>query len=243
MKLSPYLVVCVVAPLVFLAGESTSAFLGPQGVATSTSLGQVAFQADATPISFGSVSGNVYTNDSLGITFDFPSGWFVDKRSMQAENESANRFFSQAQQVSNGHKSYTLLIVSQLQEQATCHGCESVRVTDPRIVLCAGALGMSEQNKSAADIQTGIKRKLEQRKGYEITRGPESCSFGGQAFSRMDTKARTFAGNFGFLGDVIAIRQGHSIEFQLHARTPEELEMLYQTLNSLRFDPLAETRQ
>jgi len=195
-------------------------------------------QAKPAPISLGTVSGNLYTNESLGLEFTFPADWFVDKHSMEAENEAANKFHSSQQQntpSSNEHTSYTLLIVSESQEQPGCRGCESVEVFGPKIELSAGPFTAFQGHQTALDIQIAMKHLLEKRKIYEIIGGPEACSYGGQDFSRMETKASVFPDRFTYLGDAITIRNSYWIEFQLHARSPEELDKLYQTLGSVQF--------
>jgi len=41
----------------------------------------------ASAFDLGSISGNVYTNNSVGMTYEFPKGWFVDRAWIDAQNK------------------------------------------------------------------------------------------------------------------------------------------------------------
>jgi hypothetical protein len=179
----------------------------------------------------GSVSGNEYTNDFFGMTYTFPKTWLVDRAAMDEKNASAKKFFaSQSGDHSAVHQSYTLLMVSRSPEEIRCEGCSSIRVLGPRIMLSAGTLTSAGRDQTAADIQDAGRRLFDGRPGYQVIRGPAVWSSGNQTFSRMDAKVGA-----GYEGDAIVVRQGYWIEFKISADTPEQLEELYDTLNSLQF--------
>ena len=181
----------------------------------------------------GSVSRNQYTNDFFGMTYTFPKTWFVDRAAMDEKNASAKKFFaSQSGDHSAVHQSYTLLMVSRSPEEIRCEGCSSIRVLGPRIMLSAGTLTSAGRDQTAADIQDAGRRLFDGRPGYQVIRGPAVWSSGNQTFSRMDAKVGA-----GYEGDAIVVRQGYWIEFKISADTPEQLEELYDTLNSLKFKP------
>ena len=182
----------------------------------------------------GSVSGNEYTNDFFGMTYTFPKTWLVDRAAMDEKNASAKKFFASQPNSDQSavHQSYTLLMVSRSPEETRCEGCSSIRVLGPRIMLSVGTLTPAGRVQTAADIQDAGRRLFDGRPGYQVLRGPAASLFGSQTFSRMDAKVGA-----GYEGDAIEVRQGYCIEFMISAYTPEQLEELYDTLNSLKFKP------
>jgi hypothetical protein len=69
-------------------------------------------------------------------------------------------------------------------------------------------------------------------KGLRFVNGPTPCSFNGHNFSRTDTTT-----GVAYQGDALTIRNHYQIEFRLFADTPEQLEDLYATLNTLQLKP------
>jgi hypothetical protein len=176
----------------------------------------------------GSVSGNVYTNKGVGITYTFPQGWFVNKTATDKQNGSVKESGGNPSPFHNG---YNLLTVSKLPEEtALCGNCSSTRVRGPHIRLDVSTVAPSD-DQTAVGIQNSIKRLFDGKGKFRVIRGPEVCSFGGQTFSRMDATNGTT-----YQGDAITIRKPYQIEFQFFADSPEQLEELYDTLNSLRSD-------
>jgi hypothetical protein len=194
-------------------------------------LAQATFQ---NPPDLGSVSGNVYTNDSFGITYTFPQGWVVDKTTLSHQTTSEEKFHASQSQTDGSalHGSYTLLMVSKLPEEIIhCKDCSSTRVHNPRIILSVSLVPASDEAQTASDIQNRIKQMFD-GKGNRFVNGPTPCSFNGQTFSRMDA-----ATGVAYSGDAITIRNHDQIEFSFFADTPEQLEDLYATLNTLHLKP------
>jgi hypothetical protein len=194
-------------------------------------LALVAFQ---NPPDLGSVSRNVYTNDSFGITYTFPQGWVVDKTALSHQTTSEENFHASQPQTDGSapHGSYTLLMVSKLPEEIIhCKDCSSTRVHGPKIVLSVGLVSASDELQTASDIQNKFKQMFD-GKGTRFVNGPTPCSFNGQTFSRMDS-----TNGVAYSGDAITIRNHYTIEFRLSADTPEQLEDLYATLNTLQLKP------
>jgi hypothetical protein len=182
----------------------------------------------------GSISGNVYTNESFGITYVFPQGWFVDKKITDEMNSNANKFReSQSEGDQSVFKpSYTLLRVSDGPQQAPCQNCPPRPKDSSTITLSVAPMAASGADQTAYDMQNGFKRRFDGRGAYRVIRGPMAFSVNGQLFSRMDASN----GNT-FQGDAITIRKHFRIEFQISATTTERLEDLYKTLSSLQLKP------
>ena len=197
--------------------------------------GQVSHPAAAHP-ALGSVTGNEYTNESLGMTYVFPKGWFVDTAAMAAANEVLKKYVASHDQ-SGRFKDYqgsTWLMVSESPEQIDCDNCSPIRTftPGPSIILSGSAMDASDEHKTDVDIQNAVKGQLEGRGGFHVVRGPTEFFVSGQSFSRMDTTNGLL-----YRGDAIAIRNHVRVEFQFVAQTAEQLESLYKTLNTLQFKP------
>lgn len=180
----------------------------------------------------GTVSGNVYTNDSLGLTYAFPSGWLVDKDAVDSINEQPAYASGQAP-----NKSPSLLMVSQQPEEARCEGCSSHSVRGPRILIYASAVPSSSKEQTSNAVLLRIKQLLAGSPSAKVVREPADCSFGGQTFSRMDVKWASPKGGASYSGDAVTIRRGYLIQFTIFAESLEQLDELFQTLNSLQFKP------
>lgn len=191
-------------------------------------------QSATTQITLGSVTGNEYTNESLGMTYLFPKGWFVDMAAMAATNESVKKYVASHDQ-SGRFKDYqgsTWLMVSQSPEQIDCDNCSSIHTSGSSIILSGSAMDASDEHKTGVDIQNAVKSRLEARGGFHVVRGPTEFFVSGQSFSRMD-----MTNGLLYHGDAIAIRNHVRVEFQFVAQTAEQLEDLYKTLNTLQFKP------
>ena len=216
-------------------GTSTVAVLAVlTGITDALSVkGQVSQPAAAQP-ALGSVTGNEYSNESIGMTYVFPKGWFVDTATMAATNESVKKYVASHDQ-SGRFKDYqgsTWLMVSKSPERVDCDSCSSIHISGPSITLSGSAMDSSDEHKTGADIQNAIKGRLEDRGGFHVVRGPTEFLVSGQSFSRMDMTNGPL-----YHGDAIAIRNHVRVEFQFVAETAEQLEDLYKTLNTLEFKP------
>jgi hypothetical protein len=191
-------------------------------------------QSTGSPPSVDSVTGNEYVNNSIGMTYVFPEGWFVDTAAMASARDSLKKFVATHDQ--NGrtkdYENYGLLMVSKSPERVACDGCASVSTSGPSIILSSATVDDSDEHKTGADIQNVVKKEFAKRGGLLVVRGPEEFSIGSQTFSRMD-----MTNGFLYKGDAIAIRNHIRIEFQFVAGNAEQLEDLYKTLHTLQFKP------
>ena len=205
--------------------------------ATASAGGARRQSTDTAPAAdLGSVSGNVYTNDSLGITFEFPKGWFVDRAWIDGQNKPQDpgpRPTDPADQarydsmVAMKKGTHALLAVSQ-------RGGDTAADTGPRIQFSVSPVF---ENKSGADILKGMKSAYGRMRLIQIEDDPADVAFGGQAFSRLDMRLLDVIlhGGAGYQSAVIGVRSGQYLQFSFLASTKEQLDSLVESLASLRF--------
>jgi len=193
-------------------------------------------QTAQTPADLGSISGNVYTNNSVGMTYEFPKGWFVDHAWIDAQNkpvdlgtrptdpQEAARYDSMVAMKKGTH---ALLAVSE-------HGGDTASDRGPRIQLSVSPVF---ENRSGADVLRGMKAAYSNMRLIQIVDDPADYTFGGQTFSRMDMRLLDVIlhGDAGFQSAVIGTRNEQYLQFLVLANTPEQLDSLVHSLDSLRF--------
>jgi len=184
----------------------------------------------------GSIADNVYTNNSLGMTYEFPKGWLVDRAWIEAQNkpqdlgprptdpEEQAKYDSM---VAMRKGTYALLAVSE-------HGGDTASDTGPRIQL---SISPVFENKSGADILNGMKSMYGRMRLVQIVDDPADYTFGGVTFSRMDLRLLDviLRGGAGFQSAIIGVRNGQCLQFVVLTNTPEQLDSLVHSLDSLRF--------
>lgn len=126
----------------------------------------------------GSISGNVYTNDSLGMAYEFPKGWFVDHAWMDMANRPQDpgpRPADPAEQakydatVAAMQSTHALLAVSE-------HTADTPGGGGPRIQLSVSPVF---ENKTGADILNGMKSMYGHMRLIQIVDDPADYTFGG----------------------------------------------------------------
>lgn len=187
-------------------------------------------------VDLGSIADNVYTNNSIGMTYEFPKGWLVDRAWIEAQNkpqdlgprptdpEEQAKYDSM---VAMRKGTYALLAVSE-------HGGDTASDTGPRIQLSVSPVF---ENKSGADILNGMKSMYGRMRLVQIVDDPADYTFGGLTFSRMDLRLLDviLRGGAGFQSAIIGVRNGQYLQFVVLANTPEQLDSLVHSLDSLRF--------
>jgi len=187
-------------------------------------------------VDLGSIADNVYTNNSIGMTYEFPKGWLVDRAWIEAQNKPQDlgpRPTDPEQQakydsmVAMRKGTYALLAVSE-------HGGDTASDTGPRIQL---SISPVFENKSGADILNGMKSMYGRMRLVQIVDDPADYTFGGLTFSRMDLRLLDviLRGGAGFQSAIIGVRNGQYLQFVVLANTPEQLDSLVHSLDSLRF--------
>lgn len=183
----------------------------------------------------GSISGNVYTNDSLGMTYEFPKGWVVDRAWMDAQNkpaevgarptdpEEAAKYDSMVAMRKGTH---ALLAVS---EKGTDNAQSSARIqltVSPRF-----------DDKTGLDVLNGMKSAYDHVRLIQIVGDPANYTFGGATFARMDMRLLDviLRGGAGFQSAIIGVRNQQYLQFLIVANTQERLDAIVHSLDSLRF--------
>jgi hypothetical protein len=184
----------------------------------------------------GSVSGNVYTNDSLGMTYEFPKGWFVDRAWMEAQNKPAD-FGTRPNDPQEAAKydslvamrkgTHALLAVSE-------KGTDTAQASGPRIQLTVSPVF---EDKTGLDVLQGMKSAYDHMRLIQIVGDPANYTFGGVTFSRMDMRLLDviLRGGAGFQSAIIGVRNQQYLQFLIVANTQEQLDASVRSLDSLRF--------
>ena len=149
---TPQKLILVMAAMVLAVTASASSSRQNQNAAPASSAASSSQSpSPATSAKLGSIAGNVYTNDSLGMTYEFPKGWFVDQAWMDMANrpqdpgprptdpEEQAKYDSMVAMMKGTH---ALISVS---EQSAA----SPKVSGPRIQLTVSPVF---ENRSGADI-------------------------------------------------------------------------------------------
>jgi hypothetical protein len=184
----------------------------------------------------GSIAGNVYTNDSLGLTYEFPKGWFVDRSWMDMVNRPQDpgpRPADPAEQAK-----YDSMVAMMKGTHALLSASEqranTPKVTGPRIQL---SVSPDFENKTGADILNGMKSMYDHVRLIQIVDDPADFTFGGQTFSRMDMRLLDviLRGGAGFQSAVIGVRNGQFLQFAIFANSQDQLDAIVNSLDTLRF--------
>jgi hypothetical protein len=214
---------CAIAAAILLVSVSKSGVV-PQAKGEAS-------QSGAAQLSVGSVTSNKYTNDSVGMTYVFPQGWFVDAAAMAAAKDAVKKYAAThgSDDRSKDYQGSVWLVVSKFAEKPNAK--PGSFVSGPSIILSGSTVYGPDERKTAAEIQNAAKQQLESKDRLVSVTGPTDFSIGSQSFSRID---RTISG-FIYWSDAVTIRNHVRIDFQFMADSTTQLEDLYRTLNTLEF--------
>jgi len=184
----------------------------------------------------GSIAGNVYTNDSLGMVYEFPKSWFVDHSWMDMQNKpqdvgprptDPDQVAKYDSMVAMKKGTHALLAVSQRPPDAA-------KESGPRIQF---TVSPALDNTNGDDILNGMKSMYGRMRLVQVVGDPEDYTFGGQAFSRLDMRLLDviLRGGAGFQSAVIGVRSRQYLQFLILANSQEQLDSLVHSLDSLRF--------
>jgi hypothetical protein len=194
------------------------------------------------------VEENVYSNDFYGLRFEFPKGWFVDKAVMEHDANQKKQHASRPDPKDPTYGvwldiqcNHLLLAVSRDPEIPGAGRPVGV----PHIVLEVSDVVFPRDIKSAKEWLNSRRESLAETS--EVVREPADYLFDGQLFSRMDVREALLPltdrtgkvlspGGIVYIAEIVGVRNGYWIEFDLTASSPEDLEDLFQTLNSLHFN-------
>jgi hypothetical protein len=192
---------------------------------------------------------NVYNNDFYGLRYEFPKGWFIDKALMENDANQKKQHASRPDpkdpmygvwlDIQCGH---LLLAVSRDDWKTT--GGEDRGMGITHILLNVSDVVFRHNITTAKDLLNSRKESL--RETSQVVREPADYVFDGQLFSRMDLKETALPvmerggkirspGGTVYEAEIIGVRNGYWIEFDFAADSLQELEELFQTLDSLQF--------
>jgi hypothetical protein len=190
-----------------------------------------ASQSTSAQPGLGFVTADKYTNDSVGITYIIPKGWFVDTAAMVAANDSTKKYVAthdDGGQFKN-YQGSVWLMVSKLSEKPNTRPGSSISL--PSITLSGSRVGPTDLHKTPFEIQKAAKQQLEAKDRVVYVTGPTDFSVGGQTFSRIDKTL----GAFIYWSDAVTVRNHVRIDFQFMADSATQLEDMYKSLNTLEF--------
>jgi hypothetical protein len=179
----------------------------------------------------GTVSGNEYSNDSVGMKYVFPKGWSVDVAGMTAANDIAKKYAETHAQSrrSEDYKHLVWLMISKSEEQANPEARSSI--AGPFIILTGASAGILDEHETVAELQNKEKRRIEREGGLVVVTEPTEFSVSGQIFSRIDVTRNGFI----YESKAVTIRNNVLIEFQFLAGSRDQLQNLYKSLSTLQF--------
>jgi len=238
---------------VFIAGNIWAARLQDKDAALATppsgALGCPApAQEGANLPEGGRVEENVYTNDFYALRYEFPKGWYVDEGALQLGADQKKKHASPPEdkvarvvwrEIQCNHQ---LLVTSRDPETHPWPGARVVGI--PSVRLNINDLPMREDVKTRQDSTNVAPESRDE--DPQIISGPTDYLLDSQLFSRtdwkvtllpvLDQKARTLTpARVIYRAIVTGVRNGHSILFLILAESPQQLEDLFQTLQSLHF--------
>jgi hypothetical protein len=196
------------------------------------------------------IENNVYTNDFYGLSYEFPKGWFVHESAVQRELAQKRKHADPPNP--NDKLAYagwlaiqcTHLLLEVRQDPEADEGNKSRFRVAPRIELTVYDPVLTEGLTTARDWFAEWRKHLDDN--IYIVREPTDYVFSDQLFCRMDTRyvvppiedktgAILAEAQTKYNAIVMGVRSGYWIQLNIIADNPQQLEELFQTLNSLRF--------
>jgi hypothetical protein len=189
-----------------------------------------------------SISDNVYTNDFFGFTYEFPKGWSV-------EDEQTTKYVTELSKatMSAGDPAKKAMVEEQMKRNhvlLTVHQRPygTPVPVNPAITIWGLDVSVTPGIQSGRDYLLALKISLpQQRANLKIIREPTDCTFAGKLFSRLDIGLESANGKISYLSHVAVVLQRYVLVFMFTAETPDRLEGLVETLNTLQFKTKMET--
>lgn len=189
-----------------------------------------------------SIADNVYTNDFFGFTYEFPKGWSIeDEQTMKYVAELSKAAISGGDPTKKAvveeqwKRNHVLLAVHQ-------HPYGTPVPLNPAITVWATDESVAPGIQSGRDYLLALRMSLpQQRLDLKVIREPTDCTFDGKLFSRMDMALEAANEKSSYLSHVAIVLNRFALDYMFTAETPDRLEALVQTLNTLQFHPKAET--
>jgi hypothetical protein len=161
------------------------------------------------------ISGNTIESSYFKFHYSFPQGWLAQDDKLRIENNREKR-----RRVGAGHSTYNLLLASP----------ESITSEDKLSLPYIHVLAI--ENAQALFGNGNYAKFLAKRKSLTILHPPQQLKIAGQNFTRTDLANKDIHYE-AFLDTTV---RNYFLMFQFHGRTPEELNALLKTMESVKFD-------
>jgi hypothetical protein len=190
-------------------------------------------QAPPDPVENGEVTGNVYRNQELGLSYQFPAGWAAaSPENLRAGNAAAYaamkaRFEKQDQGEGRGAKYVLRRTIFYAAPKA---GGDGWHLAIPSVRITAMQTGAEEISPEAVQMNT----QLMQRNGFRVVQQPKSFDAGGQRCFRTDF-ADTSRMPHRWSAQILTAMDGYMLSLEFLAGSPQELEQIAVTAGSLSF--------
>jgi Flp pilus assembly protein TadD len=181
----------------------------------------------------GTVSGNSYTNEFFGFTYQFPMGWAVlSAEAARAMLEIGGNIISTGDPTEEDLKkavrgeSHQLLYVMESRAGSQPISLKTVMVS---------ALEMQPAPISAESYIKSVGQRFSQTGGpLEVSGSPEERSIGGRTFWKRNFLVHTATGK-GYAAQWVTTDKGYLLMFSLTAPDPKTLEDLEKSLDTIHF--------
>lgn len=197
----------------------------------------VGHPSTAAPLSSGGVSGNTYSNALFGFTYTYPAGWAAQGEATSKEIMRVGRGIATGNDPARNaafdaamERTYQLLTVFQYPVGTPGKSNSSIQVVAERVDFAPGI-------KDGRDYLLNVQSQMNSaRLSPEFAGNIGEFAIGGKQFFRLDDQLRSPAGVVHQMY-VSTKLDKYVLSFIFTSLNQEDLNMLYNTLGSLKFDP------
>jgi len=187
----------------------------------------------------GFVSNNIYTNEFFAFKYHFPKSLSVQSGrtgdfllNVDKAQDSKATAPSVAVLGFLASKTHQLLVLLE-------RPFDTLVPVNPGVTILAVDVSFAPGIQTGKDFNTMQGRhRQEDHLGLMLIHEAQDCDFGGKDFSRMDFKSKGELGNTEYESIVSTVVRGYALTFVVAAQTPDRLEALVETLNTLEFGPV-----
>jgi thiol-disulfide isomerase/thioredoxin/Flp pilus assembly protein TadD len=182
----------------------------------------------------GTISGNIYRDDDLGFTYQFPQGWTAARpEALRAANEKADaagRAAFRKQHPELGDS--VVLISSRTIFYASRKGeGDAMRPATPSVRITVVATGLMEVRRGAVDARVAMMDRV----GLKVSRPTEEYQASERQFFRTDFQD-TVSFPRRWMSQIQTAAEGNLFTLEILATSAQELDKLVSTAKSISFD-------
>lgn len=183
----------------------------------------------------GCVTGNVYRNDFLGFSYEFPKDWITEKP------ETLHRLNDKWEAEAKGGRLefglyWTLLSPNVFSPRIVLYASSSGKGDGNRVAIPSIRIGAQQTDERFLDIEK-LRHKFErvnQKKSARLLRPADGFVLKGHSFSRLEFEGRQGTTRI-CVSRLQTFLNGHMVLFEFYASSEEELQQLAATLQSISF--------